>query len=35
MQPVKEDDGGNRKVALFFFGWFVLSCILNIVVGMK
>lgn len=33
--PVKEDDGGNRNVALFFFGWFVLSCILSIVVGMK
>lgn len=32
---IPEDDGGNRNVALFFAGWFVLSCILSIVVGMK
>ncbi|KAG0580452.1 hypothetical protein M758_4G176700 [Ceratodon purpureus] len=33
--PEKEDDGGNRNVALFFAGWFVLSCALNILIGMK
>lgn len=26
-----EDDEGNRNVALFFLGWFILSCVLNIV----
>lgn len=30
-----EEDGVNQKVGLFFAGWFVLSCILSIVVGMK
>lgn len=28
-----EDDGVNDKVGLFFAGWFVLSCILSIVIG--
>lgn len=32
-QVVKEDDGGNAKVGLFFLGWFVLSCILSLTVG--
>ncbi|CAK9208418.1 unnamed protein product [Sphagnum troendelagicum] len=26
-----EDDEGNRNVAIFFLGWFILSCVLNIV----
>lgn len=34
-QVPPEEDGVNQKVGLFFAGWFVLSCILSIVVGMK
>jgi hypothetical protein len=26
-----EDDKGNRNVAWFFLRWFILSCVLNIV----
>jgi hypothetical protein len=33
LDVVKEDDGGNAKVGLFFLGWFVLSCILSLTVG--
>lgn len=32
-QVPPEDDGVNDKVGLFFAGWFVLSCILSIVIG--